>query len=189
MPPEEQVRGLVDTGDSSESDDLLCEIEEDCEDFEAGLDDSDLVAPDPVRAGWVSAARDFLPWIVGLSAVAGVLALVALALWRWLFALPRDVTGAYRRLRRLGRFASVPLQEHQTPHQWGTLLAAAVPERGREIRRIVNAYARHTYAGTRDEPGEPDPSIVEAWKVVRGRWPGTPCAGGRSEDRTGESAR
>ena len=96
------------------------------------------------------------------------LGLVAWALWRWLFAPPRDVPGAYRRLRRLGRLASIPLREHYTPHQWAGMLATAVPERAPEVGRIVNAYARHTYAGREDHGADADAGVIEAWKTVRG---------------------
>ena len=168
IPPEEQARRALAAGDSSDIDDLLCEIEEDCLDFEDGLEDSDLVADNAIGTGWTNTARSFLPWIVGASAAAVALALVAGALWRWLLAPPSDVPGAYRRLRRLGRFASVPLREHQTPNQWAGALAAVVPERGHEIGRIVNAYARHRYAGREHSGTETDTGVVEAWKAVRG---------------------
>ncbi len=168
IPPEEQARRALAAGDSSDIDDLLCEIEEDCLDFEDGLEDSDLVADNATGTGWTNTARSFLPWIVGASAAAVALALVAGALWRWLLAPPSDVPGAYRRLRRLGRFASVPLREHQTPNQWAGALAAVVPERGHEIGRIVNAYARHRYAGREHSGTETDTGVVEAWKAVRG---------------------
>ncbi len=168
IPPEEQARRALAAGDTTDADDLLCEIEEECEDFEDGLDESDLVSGDPIGAGWTSAARNFLPWIAGLSGVAVALALVAWGLWRWLFSPPGDVPGAYRRLRRLGRLASVPLRQHQTPHQWAGLLASAVPEQGEEIGRIVNAYARHTYAGREHSGADADAGVIEAWKAVRG---------------------
>ena len=96
------------------------------------------------------------------------LAVSAWAVWRWLFAPPSDVPGAYRRLRRLGRLASIPLREHQTPHQWAGMLAAALPEQAPDIRRIVNAYARHTYAGRDDSGVDADAGVVDAWKTVRG---------------------
>ncbi len=167
IPPEEQARRALAAGNGTDGDDLLCEIEEECEYFEDGLEDSDIAGGDATSPGWANTARSFLPWVAGVSAGAVALALIAWALWRWLFALPGDVPGAYRRLRRLGRLASVPRREHQTPHQWAGTLAAAVPEQGQEIRRIVDAYARHTYAGPSRSNTPDDPGVVEAWKAVR----------------------
>ena len=168
IPPEERARMASSAADTSDVDDLLCEIEEECEDFEDGLDESDLVAGDAINTGWTSTARSILPWIGGAAAVVVALALSVWGLWRWLFAPPRDVPGAYRRLRRLGRFASIPQREYQTPHQWAGMLASAVPEQGEEIRRIVNAYARHTYAGRDGSHADADAGLVEDWKTVRG---------------------
>lgn len=168
IPPEEQARRALEAGETTDVDDLLCEIEEECEYFEDGLDESDLVSGDPIREGWTATAGNYLPWIGSVAGVVLALGLVAWALWRWLFAPPRDVPGAYRRLRRLGRLASIPLREHYTPHQWAGMLATAVPERAPEVGRIVNAYARHTYAGREDHGADADAGVIEAWKTVRG---------------------
>lgn len=168
IPPEEQARRALAAGDTTDADDLLCEIEEECEDFEDGLDESDLIAGDPVGEGWTTAARSFLPWIGGVGGVVAALALSAWILWRLLFAPPSDVPGAYRRLRRLGRLASIPLREHHTPHQWAGMLAAAVPEQAPDIGRIVNAYARHRYAGHEHSGADANDGVIEAWKTVRG---------------------
>ena len=168
IPPEEQARRALAAGDTTDADDLLCEIEEECEDFEDGLDDSDLIAGDPVNTGWTSTARSFLPWIGAAAAFVVALAVSAWALWRWLFAPPSDVPGVYRRLRRLGRLASIPQREHQTPYQWAGTLAAAMPEQASDIGRIVSAYTRHTYAGRDDSREDADAGVVEAWKTVRG---------------------
>ena len=168
IPPEEQTRKALEAGDTTDVDDLLCEIEEECEDFEDGLDESDLVSGDPIREGWTATARNYLPWIGSVAGVALALALTAWTLWRWLFAPPRDVPGAYRRLRRLGRLASIPLREHHTPHQWAGMLATALPEQATEVGRIVNAYARHRYAGREGSTADADAGVIEAWKTVRG---------------------
>ena len=168
IPPEEQARRALEAGDTTDVDDLLCEIEEECEDFEDGLDESDLVSGDPIREGWTATARNYLPWVGSVAGVVLALGLIAWALWRWLFAPPRDVPGAYRRLRRLGRLASVPLREHHTPHQWAGMLATALPEQAQEIRRIANAYARHTYAGHEPSGADADAGVIDAWKTVRG---------------------
>ena len=67
-----------------------------------------------------------------------------------------------------GRLASLGPSEHQTPHQWGTELADAIPQQRAAVLSIVNAYALHTYAG-RSPAGAPDiDGIAQAWKAVRG---------------------
>ena len=168
IPPEEQARRALAAGNVSDDADLLCEIEEECEDFEDGLEDSDLVSGDPIREGWTATARNYLPWVASVAGVIVALGLIAWALWRWLFAPPRDVPGAYRRLRRLGRLASIPLRDHHTPYQWAGMLATAVPEQAPQVGRIVNAYTRHTYARRDDSSADADAGVIEAWKTVRG---------------------
>ena len=167
MPPEEATRrsGIGD-GDT-DAGDLPCEIEEDCEEFEALFDESGAPSGVGADAGWRSAAQAALPWAIGAGAAAFLLALAAWAVWRWLLATPSDVPTAYRRLRRLGRLASLPPQEHQTPHQWAARLAAALPEKRAAIGQIVNAYARHTYSGHPRAGAPADPAIAEAWQSVR----------------------
>ena len=171
IPPEEQARrsGLPDA--SADAGDLPCEIEEECDDFTALFDEEDLLTRGEAAEGWDTTVRAALPWVIGLAAAGLLLALAALALWRWLLATPRDVSTAYRRLRRLGGLASLPFREHQTPHQWAAQLVAALPEQQSAIRQIVNAYARHTYSGRApaDHPAaaDADAAITEAWKAVR----------------------
>ena len=161
LPPDAQPRPGLDAGASSATGELPCEIEEDCEDFESLLDNPAVPIPDAPVPGWQAIALTALPWAAGIAAAALLFAAAAIALWRWLLATPRDATAAYRRLRRLARLASLPPRPHQTPHQWGALLAAALPDQSPAIARIVNAYARRTYSGRPAPPSHhprPPPS-------------------------------
>ena len=166
IPPEKARPGAIAEG-GADAGDLPCEIEEECEDFETLFDDDELAATIGTTAQWTETVRAAFPWIIGLGAAAVLMSLAAWVIWRSLLAAPRNVTGAYRRLLRLGALASFPLREHQTPHQWGSRLAAAMPAQQQAIQRIVNAYTRQTYSGRiladADDPG----GISEAWKTLR----------------------
>ena len=166
IPPEKARPGSTAEG-SADAGDLPCEIEEECEDFESLFDDEELAATIGTTAQWTETVRAALPWLIGLGAAAVLLVLAAWVIWRWLLATPRNVTGAYRRLQRLGAMASFPMREHQTPHQWGSRLAAAMPEQQAAIQRIVNAYTRQTYSGRTPADADDSSGISEAWKTIR----------------------
>ena len=168
VPPEEQARRAALISGGIDAEDLPCEIEEDCEELDAQLSADEAQPLEGTAARWQSAALDVLPWAIGIAAVVMLLAAAGWTAWRWLLATPGDVRSAYRRLRRLGRLASLGPSEHQTPHQWGTELADAIPQQRAAVLSIVNAYALHTYAG-RSPAGAPDiDGIAQAWKAVRG---------------------
>ena len=167
IPPEEQARRNAITDGGADADDLPCEIEEECEDFESLFDEEDLLTQGVAAEGWDSAVRVALPWVIGLGAAALLLTASAWAIWRWLLATPRDVATAYRRLRRLSGVASLPLREHQTPHQWAGQLYAALPEQQPAIGQIVNAYARQTYSGRAAPDGSDADTVAAAWRSLR----------------------
>ncbi len=167
IPPEEQARHRAAMDGGADAGDLPCEIEEECEDFETMFDEEDLLTRGVGADGWDNTVRAAVPWAAGLGAAAVLLALTAWVIWRWLLATPRDVPTAYRRLRRLGGLASLPLREHQTPNQWAARLAAALPEQQSAIRQIVNAYARRTYSGRATAEATDADSIAEAWQALR----------------------
>ena len=181
IPPEEQARraGLI--SGSADAEDLPCEIEEDCEELDAQLSADEVRPPEGVGARWQRAAQDALPWATGIGVAALLLAASGLAVWRLLLATPGDPLSAYRRLRRLGGLASLGLSAHQTPHQWGAILTGALPDQRASVRRIIDAYALHTYArrstvdGTArrvysdhtTEGGDDGDGIAEAWRSLR----------------------
>lgn len=180
IPPEEQERRAALISGSTEAEDLPCEIEEDCEELDAQLSLDEVRPAEGAAAGWQRAARTAMPWVAGIGAAGLALGAAGWTAWRWLLATPGDALTAYRRLRRLGRLASLGPSPHQTPHQWGAMLAGALPDQRGSVLRIVNAYALWTYAGrsTGDgaaqgaysEPGAADGAgIAEAWQSLRFR--------------------
>ena len=177
-PPQEQTPPVGIGADAAGAGELPCEIEEDCEDFEALLDDGTPISANPANTGWRRAAQAALPWTIAAGIAAFLTAVAAWTLWRWLLATPSDIPTAYRRLRRLARLASLPAQAHQTPHQWAAHLAAAMPQNRAAIAQIVNAYARHTYSNHPHPPATPsntdtntdtdsNAAIAQAWQSLR----------------------
>ena len=178
MPPEERPRPEPRPGSADGAGDLPCEIEEDCEELGTPVDTGAIPQTPAALSDWPAVARAALPWAAGVGATLLLLATIAGLLWRWLLATPRDGDPAtiYRRLRRLGRLASHPPQPHHTPHQWAAQLAASLPPEPRpDLRRIVNAYARQTYAAPRSASANTDADtnaaagadIRAAWQAVR----------------------
>ena len=149
---------------------MLCEIEEDCEDEDDLLTDAG-TGPDGagIVADWLAPVRRALPWIGGIAGAVLALAVAVAVGWRALLSAPSDVPGAYRKLRRLSRLASLGPRPQQTPHQWGAAIAAALPEQRAPVAIIVDAYARRTYArpgGEFADAGATD-SLHDAWNRLR----------------------
>ncbi len=166
LPPEEQEAIAELIASANSSGELPCEIEEDCEEADTSFD-GEINIPGQGGAVWLNAARTALPWAIGVGSVLVALGIAGWALWRWLLSTPGDAASAYRRLRRLGRLASLTPNRHQTPHQYAASVANAVPEQRGEVMRIVDAYAFTTYAG-RQSPEESDSDdISDAWNAVR----------------------
>ncbi len=167
VPPAEQAQRAGPIGGATNAGGLPCEIEEDCEEMEAQISAGEGRLPEAAATRWQNAARDALPWAVGVGAAALALAAAGWTVWRWLLATPGDVPSAYRRLRRLGRLASLRASEHQTPHQWGAALADALPQQRAAVLRIINAYALNTYARRSSDTASDIDGIADAWKAVR----------------------
>ena len=115
----------------------------------------------------LNAVRAAAPWAIALAAALLALAVAAWLAWRLLLATPRDPPSTYRRLRRLGRFASLSPAQHQTPHQWAATVSNAIPEHHLDVRRIVDAYALRTYAGRLDADPVEGNHVADAWNTVR----------------------
>ena len=167
IPPEEQARLQLLIPSTDASGDLPCEIEEDCEELDALFESDEAEEPEDVVAIWLQLGREYLPWLIGVGSAALVLALAAIALWRWLLATPGDAVSAYRRLQRLGRVASLGAARHHTPPQWAAMVADAVPQHRLAVSQIVNAYAYRTYSGRGTMEGESPGDIAEAWRDLR----------------------
>ncbi len=167
IPPEEQAKLQLLTPSTDGSGDLPCEIEEDCEELDALFETNAPEESVDVVAAWLQLARQYLPWIIGVSSGIFVAALIAVGVWRWLLATPGDAISAYRRLQRLGRVASLGAARHHTPHQWAAMVADAVPQHRRAVLQIANAYAFRTYSGRDNAEDGPQVDVAEAWREVR----------------------
>ena len=167
VPPEEQAAMAALSAASGGSGDLPCEIEEDCEEADLSLDPNNLPTPEnPTTALW-NAVRAALPWAIGFGAAVLLVLGSGWLAWRLLLATPRDASVTYKRLRRLGRFAALAPAQHQTPRQWGSKVADALPEHRFDIHRIVDAYTLRTYSGrSLDEPSDGN-QVADAWHAVR----------------------
>ena len=166
-PPAPADAPAAGTASSELTGDLLCEIEEDCEDEDDLLTDAG-AGPDGAGAvaDWLEPLRQALPWIGGIAGAVLVIAVAAAAGWRALLSAPSDVPGAYRKLRRLSRLASLGPRPQQTPHQWAAAIAAALPEQRAPVAVIVDAYARRTYAGPAGAASE-TAGLDAAWNSLR----------------------
>ena len=167
LPPEAAPR--PDAGDLSgdATGQLPCDFEEDCEELEDLIDANESIPPEGIAATWAQQAQSALPWLAGGAAAVLIILIAALTAWRALLATPRDVPTAYRRLRRLSSPASLAPRQHQTPHQWGAAISAALPEQRAAIFTIVDAYARHAYAAHRPAPPSQTATIAQAWAALR----------------------
>ena len=166
VPPEERAEIEALLGTSDGSGELPCEIEEDCEEADISLDGA-LSIPEAAGPVWLNTVRAVLPWIIGGSAFLAVLAAAGWAFWRWLLATPSDLESAYRRMRRLGRLASLPAPQHQTPHQWAATVADALPQHRSAVFNIVDAYALSTYSGRSPADHPASGGVATAWNSLR----------------------
>jgi transglutaminase-like putative cysteine protease len=168
IPPEEAANRDGANLSSSADDEFICEIEEECEDFDQLLGDDALPLADLDGPVWLFNLRNALPWASGFGGAALILAAAAWTGWRWMLATPKDVRTAYRRLQRLSRVASLGPRPHQTPHQWGANITAVIPEQRQAVVAIVDAYARHIYAGRDGTASDRGEHLGPAWASLRG---------------------
>ena len=167
VPPEEQAAMAALRAASEGSAELPCEIEEDCEEADISLDADQFPAPETPTTALLNAARAAMPWAIGVGGVLLLISFSGWLAWRLLLKTPRDAAVTYLRLRRLGRFATLGPAQHQTPHQWATRVADALPEHRFEVFRIVDAYTLRTYSGRAfDEPPDGN-SVADAWHAIR----------------------
>ncbi|MCY3691478.1 MAG: transglutaminase domain-containing protein, partial [Chloroflexi bacterium] len=167
IPPEEQAAMAALRTNSDGSGDLPCEIEEDCEEADISLSADDIPVPEDRTTLLWNAVRAALPWVIAIGAVLMILAVSAWTVWRWLLATPANAASTYRRLRRLGRFASLAPAQHQTPHQWAATVLQALPEQRAEVLRIVDAYVLSTYSGRASDESSACNHVADAWRSVR----------------------
>lgn len=168
VPPDQSVNRNPGGIETAGGPDLPCEIEEDCDEFDEFLDANNVLVTLGTGAVWLQRVRRALPWAIGLGATTLIIGIAGWVGWSLLLATPKDINTAYRRLRRLGTLASLGPQSYQTPHQWGSTVASAIPERRYAVSTIVDAYARHTYAGILDAGPNEHIDLPKAWNSLRG---------------------
>lgn len=104
--------------------------------------------------------------LIGLSvavAFAGLLVLVWYRLNRNLRGLS-PASAAYARMTRLGTWAGLRAEEHQTPHEYAAELGKTLPEQQANVDRIVGGYVQERYKGQ----STPDTiNYDDEWKQVR----------------------
>lgn len=132
-----------------------------------------LVAPTatPMPAPPIAPALGSLPLVpiaMGLAAL-GALALAGRQAWRWGIAdLPAAEAG-YARMARLAWLTGLGAAPEQTPGEFATALAAAIPEARPAVDRLTAAFVERRWA--RPEPtsaAEPTSADLEpAWRAVR----------------------
>ena len=167
VPPEEQAAMAELRAATGGSGDLPCEIEEDCEEADLTLDPNNLPTPDGPSTAFWNAARAAMPWAIGVGSAMLLIAGSGWLAWRLLLATPRDAAVTYRRLRRLGSFATLAPSQHQTPHQWAARVADALPEHRFAVQRIVDAYTLRTYSGRTFDDSPDGNDVADAWNAVR----------------------
>jgi hypothetical protein len=116
--------------------------------------------------------RQDRPWIValalllGLGALAGLLYLALMAIFRrGLKALPWHAQW-YAQLRRLASWAGLAGRASQTPFEYARWLDERFPGTGRMVRPIADCYVEGAYGGRQPDP-ETLAQASKAWDDVR----------------------
>ena len=64
------------------------------------------------------------------------------------------IRALYREMLRTGAAVGMPRARHQTPHEYHPVLAGRLPEVGRDIKTLTDAYARARYSPRLPGPTE-----------------------------------
>jgi transglutaminase-like putative cysteine protease len=133
-----------------------------------------------------------LPDILGpaLIVAGGLLLLLAIAILlalRWLLA-ARDVPRIWRRLLFLGDRLKIPRHAGDTPQEFGVRLAASLPPLDDEVRRLATLYTRASFRQGGLRPEELA-AAREAWRRIRGSYPGLVAKAWRDALRRGRVLR
>ncbi len=101
------------------------------------------------------------------AAIAAVLALFAWGLWRHGFAGSIHPETLYKKMGRLGRLAGVPRRAYQTPNEYGSAIASAVPSASDAAMAVTAAFSAQRYGN--HEPTEDDgQELARLWRSLRG---------------------
>ena len=120
----------------------------------------------PEGAAGSSAQRGFLETALVVLGILLVLAL-GLILWWRSWGAKGDEGEAYARLVRVAGWGRVRSQPSLTPVEYGDLLIAALPSRGKDIHLIVDTYDQWLY-GKRGGSQEARRQLQSAWLSLRG---------------------
>jgi transglutaminase-like putative cysteine protease len=122
-----------------------------------GTEEEDKYGPDESEAGDQDIADITLggsrPWyqrhgrliLTLLVAMAAVL-LGLVGWWYWSLRELGLAARAYEQMRRLGGLVGVPLQEHQTPFEYGESLVDALVQSQDDVRHLVGAYVKQRFS-------------------------------------------
>ncbi|MBC8160609.1 MAG: transglutaminase domain-containing protein, partial [Roseiflexaceae bacterium] len=119
-------------------------------------------AAEALRAAELSQRLLFSIGLLGL--LAGLVVLAWYQLNRNLRGLS-PATAAYARMTRLGGWAGLRAEEHQTPHEYAAKLAKTLPEQQQHVDQIVGGYVQERYNAS--QPAAIDIDYDGAWKTVR----------------------
>ena len=110
--------------------------------------------------------RRFLPWVIGIVAVAAVVALLVWVFWRRYLSPSPLPEVTFRHLAFLGRLNSMGPARYQTPFQYLERLHSELPDQRENLSIIVGSYVRYLY-GRREGTEEETERLVQAWLAVR----------------------
>ena len=105
--------------------------------------------------------------LAAVAAVVGLFALLVWGVWRHGFAGSVSPETLYKKMGRLGRLAGVPRRPHQTPNEYGSAIAMAVPSASDAAVAVTAAFSAQRYGnhGPSEEQGE---ELGKLWRSLRG---------------------
>ena len=143
----------------------LCDDDEELDDCEEEFLLEPTASPEP-ESLLVQLARQYLPWLGGVLAVAALIAALGWLFWRRYLTPSADPPTVFRRLAFLGRLNAVGPAAGQTPYQYMRRLQGELPAHREPLSIIVNSYVRHRYGGKETSPEQAE-SLTRAWLQVR----------------------
>lgn len=105
--------------------------------------------------------------MAAVAAAAAALALLMWGVWRHGFAGSVYPETLYKRMGRLGRLAGVPRRPHQTPNEYGSAIAAAVPSASDAAMTVTAAFSAQRY-GNHDPSEDDGQELARLWRSLRG---------------------
>ena len=105
--------------------------------------------------------------MAAVAAVAAVLALLVWGVWRHGFAGSVYPETLYKKMGRLGRLAGVPRRPHQTPNEYGSAIASAVPSASDAARAVAAAFSAQRY-GNHEPDEDHGQELARLWSSLRG---------------------